>query len=539
MAFSAVTERGSATEKISDTSIAVSPSANLAVDKIVMVLVGTDNAATTAGASTNHDTLADTDGNIWAKVYERTQSVGAAADGVTHSLWWTKVTTQIDTSDSITFTGDTAVTAKVIAVWEVTVGAGNTVQVAAGGTVFLEETATTNPAALVLSGLNSKEYFFVGVMTAEEETVPWTESSSDAFTNVFASEGISSGPAGGVATNVTVFAAYRIATATGTTFDVNYPGTTCDKALAVIAFEEVTVGGTGHTATQTDPEGLLDSAVQVTDSARPFTDLLGLLDSVGQVAASLRDQTDPLGLLDSVTYEQSGLTSQTVTDPLGLVDSATVAQDHIRSVTDLLGMVDSGEWIAVSADALGILDTVSVEQGFFQTVTDPLGLTDSVVSEISQTVSQTDPLGVVDAASAVTDSVRSQTDPLGLTDSVVQSAATLRDQTDPLGLLDDVTYDLTTGGLAHNVTVTDNLGIVDSMVQVAVYDTIIVDLLGLTDPVSQTFTGDITIGDLLGLVDSVDAIFSGEGFWTPDPAGYTANPAAYVPVGPTDTPPAW
>jgi hypothetical protein len=235
MAFSAVTERGSAADRTSDTSIAVSPSANLTVGKIVFVLVVTDNAQTTDGTSTNHDTLADTDTNTWNKVYERTAGGGAANAGVTASLWWTKVATQIDTTDSITFTGDTSWTSKLLMVWEATVGAGNTISLA--GSTFAEG-ATNDPGGLTLSGLTSKEYLFLGIIGREEEIVTWTEDAD--YTNVFAAEGITTGPTGGAVTNVTGNVGYRILTGTGDTFDIAVGGiATQDWTEAFLAFQEV------------------------------------------------------------------------------------------------------------------------------------------------------------------------------------------------------------------------------------------------------------------------------------------------------------
>ena len=235
MAFSAVTERGSATEKTSDTSIAVSPSANLTVGKIVFVYAVLDNSATTQGASTNHDTLTDTDGHTWNKVFERTRTAGAAADGVTHSLWWTKVTTQIDTTDTITLTIDTAVTAKVLTVFEVTI-TGTTIQVADDGTSSAFQEASTSTPSVATSAMTSQEYLHLGLMGKEDSNLLWTEDAD--YTNVFAAEGV--GTTGGTGTtNVVAQAGSRIATLTGDTFAPSL-GAARDIAVALVAFEEVT-----------------------------------------------------------------------------------------------------------------------------------------------------------------------------------------------------------------------------------------------------------------------------------------------------------
>lgn len=237
MAFSAVTERGSASEKVSDTSLGVSPSANLTVGKIVFAVLAFDNIAIVDGASTTNDTLTDTDGHTWTKVAERTRTgAGVAADGVTGSLWWTKVTTQIDTTDTVTFNVDSAVTAKVIGLFGVTVGAGQTIQLVQSAFEEFLGTATTG---MTLSSLPSKEYLLLGICWNESNQLIWTEDAD--YTNVYAAEGIGS-TGGGATTNVTLEVGYRIATLTTDTFDVGGLINT-DHAAAFFAFEEVAEAG--------------------------------------------------------------------------------------------------------------------------------------------------------------------------------------------------------------------------------------------------------------------------------------------------------
>lgn len=240
MAFSAVTERGSFTEKVvGTTTVAVSPSAALTVGKIVFVLAITDCTTLVDGASTDHSALVDTDGHTWNKVYERTSSSGVSLDGPTHSLWWTKVTSEIGVADVITLT-TTATTAKLLMVWEATVGAGNTVAVATGGTAF-QETVTNTAVSVTLAGLPSKEYLLLGISSREGEIVTWTEDAD--YTNVFAAEGITTGVGGAAISNVTGNVGYRIATLTGDTFAATAPEN-LDNANALIAFEEVVVNQT-------------------------------------------------------------------------------------------------------------------------------------------------------------------------------------------------------------------------------------------------------------------------------------------------------
>lgn len=267
MAFSAVTERGSATERALDGSIAASPLANITVGKIAFVYAVADNIATTTGASTDMS-IADTDGHTWIKAFERTYAPTAAAEvGATHALWFTLVSTQIDTTDAITLTLSTNAVAKVLMVFECTI-TGSTVQVADDGIASAFQESTTATPSVATSGMTSQEYLHIGAMAVEDETLTWTEDAD--YTNVFASEGVSSGPAGGAASNVTGFLGYRIATLTGDTFAPSY-GASRDIAIALVAFEEVAGGttffitpggsitGTGTLARQTN-KGLSGTA---------------------------------------------------------------------------------------------------------------------------------------------------------------------------------------------------------------------------------------------------------------------------------------
>lgn len=238
MAFSAVTERGSNNEKVSDTSLGVSPSAAITVGKIAFAILAFDNITDVDGASTTNDTLTDTDGHTWTKAVEHTKAAGAAGAGVTGALWFTKVTSEIGTGDTVTFDIDSARTAKVIGLFEVTVGAGNTIQLVDSS--FLLSTSG-DPAAVTLSGLPSKEYLFLGIVWAESTaaTPTWDEDAD--YTNVYAAEGIGT-QGGSAATNVLINIGYQIVTGSGENFDVAGM-TTSDKVVALLAFEEVTPGG--------------------------------------------------------------------------------------------------------------------------------------------------------------------------------------------------------------------------------------------------------------------------------------------------------
>jgi hypothetical protein len=89
------------------------------------------------------------------KIGEYTDTDGAAADGCTVSMWACVVTTQIDTTDSITLTTADAVTNKIISVFEATM--------ASGSKIGVEQVGTGQTAIQAsVSSLPKREYLLVG-----------------------------------------------------------------------------------------------------------------------------------------------------------------------------------------------------------------------------------------------------------------------------------------------------------------------------------------------------------------------------------------
>lgn len=164
MAFSGIAFLGWAPSTVTHASLAVSPTAALTVGKEIFVSCVSDNLTTTEGPTTYH-LVTDSKGHTWTKVFEETDTDGAAADGSTTSLWTTKITTQIETTDSITNTYQGGSNdAGIIAIVEAVVGAGQTV---AWETPGLTHSNSGTDIAASLTGLPSREYLFFGLHGAE------------------------------------------------------------------------------------------------------------------------------------------------------------------------------------------------------------------------------------------------------------------------------------------------------------------------------------------------------------------------------------
>lgn len=211
MSWASVAGRGGANTKTAGTQVSGSPSGNIVVGAVCFVGCITNNFGTSDGNTSEHS-ITDTDGNVWTKLHEYTNAEGAAAAGVTVSVFATKVTAQIDTTDSITLTCANSVTAKAICFWEASVAGGMTFQVA-GTPQNGDVTANAIGPSMVISGLGSAEYLFLAMDGLEG---PSTDTyTRDADYTSAASRGTTGSTDD---TNVTGYLSRRIFTGTGDTF---------------------------------------------------------------------------------------------------------------------------------------------------------------------------------------------------------------------------------------------------------------------------------------------------------------------------------
>lgn len=208
MAFASVGSLGSAQEKVSDTSISLPVTANAEAGNLVLVWVAMDNAGT-ADADTTQITVSDDQGNEYVRLRERTESAGAANDGVTLGLFASVIKTQLNSGENIIATSSSARTAKAISAWEYTTGSTG---------FLIQSTAVANansgdPAAIVLSSLPSREYLLIWGFACEDvQNISTHDADYTAIDDI--------GTSGSTAdTNVHVDGAFRIATLTTDTVD--------------------------------------------------------------------------------------------------------------------------------------------------------------------------------------------------------------------------------------------------------------------------------------------------------------------------------
>lgn len=207
-----------------------------AVGDIVLIGVCADNTSTADGDNSEVSSISESGGNTWTKLAEYTNSpTGAAADGVTVSLWMSRITTQISIGTVITanFSGNRVM--KFMGGRVYTVAAGNTLTQSAAA-VTSEVNGANDFGSSSFSGLSSKERLYFRLMGKEANTTTALTSTTN----------YTGGP-GGRSLNdvnaVTMKSEFRIVTATGETSNPTL-AVSGDTAGVFVALEELALSPT-------------------------------------------------------------------------------------------------------------------------------------------------------------------------------------------------------------------------------------------------------------------------------------------------------
>jgi hypothetical protein len=217
--------------KTSGTTHGRTYASTVVVGTVVIVEWVTDNFSTSAGDTTEHSSVTDTQGNTYTKLFERTTTAGVAGDGVTRSVWITQITTQVTTADTATLTIANAVTAKVVRGLGRTVTGGNTWQNDGVTHATGSDTAPTVTSAT----LSSIERLWVGLVGWEGISTNFSTEDAD-YT-----DGGSGGTTGDAdATNVAAHVGSRVATITADTYAVVL-GATRDWGVSILSIAEVAI----------------------------------------------------------------------------------------------------------------------------------------------------------------------------------------------------------------------------------------------------------------------------------------------------------
>lgn len=232
MAFASVGTLGTVQNKTSQTSTSLTTSASASAGDLVVLVIAKDNVSTTDGETSEVSSVTDSGGNTWTKAKEYTNGEGAAAEGSTVSVWYSRLTTGISSGGTITANYGSATVAKALSAWKFTVGASVSVVASVTGAAD----ATSTAGSLSLSGLTSKEYLFFRGSSREGA------GTSDSFTATSGFTKISwAGNTGGASAtnNIKVQGEFKIATSTGETSNPT-DTQTGDWASVFFALQEFT-----------------------------------------------------------------------------------------------------------------------------------------------------------------------------------------------------------------------------------------------------------------------------------------------------------
>jgi hypothetical protein len=155
MAIVHVGSLGATNTGTAGTTLSVAISANAEVGNLVVVSFKMPNVSTVSGNSNDVISCTDASSNTWTKAGEYTQTPGGVpSDGSTTAVYWTRVTTQINSGANITITTP-SLGNKAMMVDEFTVGGALTQY---GTTQTTGSSGTTNPGSLTVGSLSSNAY---------------------------------------------------------------------------------------------------------------------------------------------------------------------------------------------------------------------------------------------------------------------------------------------------------------------------------------------------------------------------------------------
>ncbi len=220
------------------TSFTITTTAAAEVNNVIVVCAAWDNTETTDVEAT-HISVSDSAGNSYSLAKDFNNGQGAAAAGANATIFYSKVTTQLNNGATITITSDTARIASGAQAQEFGIASGNVVSVEGGATAADDG---VDPSSMAISSLASGEYLWFHCLAGEGPgTDTYTASSNYAACNTGSGGGTSGG---GAASNMQAYCEHRIFT--GTSDSVDFASTTADRdyAQTYVALKEAAAAAT-------------------------------------------------------------------------------------------------------------------------------------------------------------------------------------------------------------------------------------------------------------------------------------------------------
>lgn len=226
--------RGTATEKIADQTLTLTPNADLSAGNYALLAVVIDNVSTGEGETDDVSVTDDGPNANWAKLREQTEANTAALSGVTIALFLAELGSALTTLNTVSIALSASATAKGAGLAELSAAVGFRIIQSAAGANGTNGAAQTG-YSVALAGLTNIEGLFIGVAGAEEELD--TAVTLDTAYSEIGFGSIGSGAGGANITNVRARVGTLAATSAGDTFDQTGL-TSADRATLLIRLEE-------------------------------------------------------------------------------------------------------------------------------------------------------------------------------------------------------------------------------------------------------------------------------------------------------------
>lgn len=311
--------RGTATSNSSGTNnLTLTPSGNFAKNSLAVLVVAYDNSGTNGADPFGTGSVTDSLGNTWVSRHATLNDPSTASNGTCLRIFTSTIgVAPLTTGTTITFTTQTAVTAKVCALWEITAAAGQKAVYLSQGTgatgASTAPSVTTGTIAIgdLTVGASANEYG-----TAQTLTTPDADSTNGTWsTNQYTEIGTTTS-----GQNVTTQTKVQTTANSTQTYNLTM-GTSTDWAAGWISVDEVS-------GVQSLTLGLLDGAPALYAPTVSFPPPLF---------------TARLTTLGYVAHYRMGEASGAVVDRSGTANNGTVNNDNGTIVRDVTGGLGNGQ----------------------------------------------------------------------------------------------------------------------------------------------------------------------------------------------------
>lgn len=262
------------------TTLAFSPTSTVAAGKLAVVLAVFDTGSVTDEVDSTHGAITDSKGNTWTRAKECTN--GAGGGGLAGGVYYSVITTQIETSDTITLTIDSSQSGKGVTLASFNFGAGNTISVAGAST---GQVGAATSYSETVSGLDNEEHLWIGFNGAAMAPGAGANGRDSAYTAITQGGGAEWGTTGHCSAG-----GYLIETSTTQTYD-NTSLQSIQRVAALVAFKETAAAAVHGTATPATIALTMavSSAAGIDASAGP--DTIPMTMAMPEPSADAGDQT--------------------------------------------------------------------------------------------------------------------------------------------------------------------------------------------------------------------------------------------------------